>query len=1362
MFPGTLNYQPVTTQFPMSPPPEEELRLQRVTRPPHDFMHKLAAIVPIDTTKPISREKEKDKNPRKRQRSQSRVRSRAASPDPSPRKLVKTHEGDTSFGSSRGRQPRRDSLSQESLDRSLSRDRSGVQEHSTTKVKKSRESKHADETQKADRRKSNPEGKSRPRSHSRSNLKSRASAPGPASSRKSGASQSSRRATLNTPANRYVRPPPFDSLPPVAPPSPSDDPLLLVPSPRHRSRKSLASPSKDHRSPNRRQTVSRYDWTMESSDPLSRNDISLHEEEWDKSILGLRAHTKTAAATEKQKKERKRKSAVEVVPPSRHVEEPVAPLYDEDSQMRDVFYDEVAAVEQGWAEPVEEPSYQEHSADVPSHEYESQVQQYPDEGVQRDYVVPMNFGSSVSQRIESPIGLTSPPAVTTGTSNGSPDLLLFASPTKRKGIPPPVKASSTRSVRPPSPWLRPSVAQEESFAQQEVEEEYWAPLQDNASDSDEEQQVIEDVDQSAPELPPREEEQEPEEQEPVSIQQQTRTTPVLEPIFPRRSVSKEPTRRSVSREPSATLAFRAPSVQPPSKATSLQPTAISRAPSVQPTRAVSREPSLQPEIERTQDVVPLAPAIPTVVLAPATPSPIKPVNRTSRVEQPAQVPSPIQQASPAPSPPRARATSSSPRSRTQTASPVPFTRRFMSPIPPTQSSGPIYITQPSPEQEQSGYESDDHESGGFGGGKTLSQRFADLEVKLAKEGRSFRFSEIAAIPSSDHSIRFGPSDLPDSSPQKASTVDEEEQEEVLQESLIVDEEDTDAMDIVLESAAPERKTPVLQEESASFISPIQRAPSVHEESVQVAQESHIEQVVDASIQDSKAPATVVVPSLGSAFPSPLMARQEMLVDEEVQAEEAPEEMVEAGPSWEDDTDAEPLVQIRSMDPHAAARAAAILNLHHEYVQGTPKRRASSVAWSNASRRHSVTPAVGAQPRSSQVFATPSRIGGEVSQLVSVPQFDDMTSLRGVSMAPSAVSEVQRVPPPWTRQEWKALEQCFTDVRNEAALAAGMDDVDPEDIELDDVVDRFVDNFAQGIRLKGEWSWDKMRRRACALISRQKEGKARGLAPSSPALSMITPVRPSVGVQRAVRMPSEAPTNYSQDMTPSLPRRNRDMPPPAHIPIRTAHIDRSKSPYPSLPPSKPYQIPSATPLGPTVRSATEPTSASRRMLNWMGSFLRSGSQEPKNKQMKNTQNEYVPCLPPISDADREALRHVPTPPPKRKERIVPPKEQVQLQHVPTPQPIRIPRKLNHKSSTGSVKDMIKSFESLSEDASRSSISIRSTIPHKISNISLASSARTAESSTEWSKERSELREMSFGSVRSLGEGRIKSDTSWIRE
>ena len=46
----------------------------------------------------------------------------------------------------------------------------------------------------------------------------------------------------------------------------------------------------------------------------------------------------------------------------------------------------------------------------------------------------------------------------------------------------------------------------------------------------------------------------------------------------------------------------------------------------------------------------------------------------------------------------------------------------------------------------------------------------------------------------------------------------------------------------------------------------------------------------------------------------------------------------------------------------------------------------------------------------------------------------------------------------------------------------------------------------------------------------------------------------------------------------------------------------------------------------------------------------------------------------------------------------PKDQVQLQHVPTPDSVRPPPKikLNHKGSSGSVRDLVKSFEGLQDE------------------------------------------------------------------
>jgi hypothetical protein len=312
----------------------------------------------------------------------------------------------------------------------------------------------------------------------------------------------------------------------------------------------------------------------------------------------------------------------------------------------------------------------------------------------------------------------------------------------------------------------------------------------------------------------------------------------------------------------------------------------------------------------------------------------------------------------------------------------------------------------------------------------------------------------------------------------------------------------------------------------------------------------------------------------------------------------------------------------------------------------------------------------------------------------------------------------------------------------------------------------------------------MRRRAFALISRQREGNARGLASaiSSPTPSVFTPARPTgsafapavrvlqptpdpLGSTSTLHAPRYAHLTHERGMSPSVTNspapvpqsrpdrsRSRDMPPPSYLPARSLHNPKpvsSQGLYPPLPaPSKPYQIPPSTPLGRVVKPVPEPTSASRKMWNWMGSFLKAGSEPPVSEN--GEPREIIPSLPPISDADREALRHVSPQPPKPKERIVPPKDQVQLQHVPTPVPIRIPRPLSHKGSTGSVKDMIKSFESISDtDSLRKNMSAtRPFVVKKASTGSLA--ARSMDSSTEWSREQSQsgMQDVSVGSVRSV--------------
>lgn len=117
-----------------------------------------------------------------------------------------------------------------------------------------------------------------------------------------------------------------------------------------------------------------------------------------------------------------------------------------------------------------------------------------------------------------------------------------------------------------------------------------------------------------------------------------------------------------------------------------------------------------------------------------------------------------------------------------------------------------------------------------------------------------------------------------------------------------------------------------------------------------------------------------------------------------------------------------------------------------------------------------TPAIDPrEPRSSQLFATPSRRGGDTGQLAPSPIIlgtPHTSEWRRLDEAPAT----KRVLLEWTKREWRSLEQCFTDVRMETAQALDVEDVDPEEVDLDDVVARFVETYGTGAKLEGEWKW----------------------------------------------------------------------------------------------------------------------------------------------------------------------------------------------------------------------------------------------------------------------------------------------------
>jgi hypothetical protein len=71
-------------------------------------------------------------------------------------------------------------------------------------------------------------------------------------------------------------------------------------------------------------------------------------------------------------------------------------------------------------------------------------------------------------------------------------------------------------------------------------------------------------------------------------------------------------------------------------------------------------------------------------------------------------------------------------------------------------------------------------------------------------------------------------------------------------------------------------------------------------------------------------------------------------------------------------------------------------------------------------------------------------------------------------------EEEREPTPplasWTKNEWRLLEQCFTDVRDDLACSLDVVEVDVDEIDLDEVVQRFVEIDEGKHELVGNWAW----------------------------------------------------------------------------------------------------------------------------------------------------------------------------------------------------------------------------------------------------------------------------------------------------
>ncbi|KZS97044.1 hypothetical protein SISNIDRAFT_449764 [Sistotremastrum niveocremeum HHB9708] len=448
-----------------------------------------------------------------------------------------------------------------------------------------------------------------------------------------------------------------------------------------------------------------------------------------------------------------------------------------------------------------------------------------------------------------------------------------------------------------------------------------------------------------------------------------------------------------------------------------------------------------------------------------------------------------------------------------------------------------------------------------------------------------------------------------------------------------------------------------------------------------------------------------------------------------------------------------VVRISSKDPSAAARAVAILKMHHDYEEDirrsqayarrksatprTPEQRARAsrlhgVSTSGIKKRTLETPRVAAvgspaalrellHEAEASIAGTPRPLRGDVvSEASHTPLPLRFSFPTREEVAPPAGGE--DLPREWTKSDWKNLDRCFSDerlARGANGIMADVDQVDPED-----VVDRYTTEV--GPIDHEEWTREKLLSRVLALRSKQQAGQG---APPTPLRAQRGPaiLVPDFTPSPASRFTSQIPPRTSLEKTSATP-----VLPASLLAPRYSHLhDEAIVSTPVAPPKrteKPKEPPTfkvpATPVRSGSKSSTPapPVSTTKRVLSYIGSFI-SKNPPPATQPSKRVIEPGPPALPPpeMTQISRGPVTTPTRPPP---EKIVPPKELVTLQHT-SPPPSAIPRlakpkpakrlvDLNHvelvekeedfarrerKASTGSVKDLINSFNSMDKQANR---------------------------------------------------------------
>ncbi|KAJ3876513.1 hypothetical protein F5051DRAFT_331780, partial [Lentinula edodes] len=355
---------------------------------------------------------------------------------------------------------------------------------------------------------------------------------------------------------------------------------------------------------------------------------------------------------------------------------------------------------------------------------------------------------------------------------------------------------------------------------------------------------------------------------------------------------------------------------------------------------------------------------------------------------------------------------------------------------------------------------------------------------------------------------------------------------------------------------------------------------------------------------------------------------------------------------------------------------------------------------------------------------------------------------------NALNDQQLAYKEWTKEEWRILDACFTDERIDLAsrsssnsisspLNDGHEDVplaEVDFVDVDVVVQRFiVEMGGDDITNARGWSRDSLRARAKAIQKKQRAGH---VAPPTtpytprtmsrePSSSMevpdFTPLnRRPFPLRNPVLLPppggSTAPFSSIPEDVVEEPRRHKVpstllAPRYSHLLHEAVAISREPaSEEPSLTNSKMDTLGHPSFGDPTVKTSSLPKAGLGRLFSYIPGFLK-----PPASTRKAHDSKLGLPLPPAEIIDKHRGPIVtPARPPAPKSK--PPKELVNLHHQPVPdkkEKSKIPRKIPQRmvqlnqvglpkerqeptvrprrSSGGSVKDLIKTFESFDDNA-----------------------------------------------------------------